>query len=336
MTRFGASILDAEGPRLNRDEAAFFRDADPLGFILFARNLDTADQIRALCGEMRSAVGRQAPILIDQEGGRVQRLRPPLARNWLPPLEFVAAAGPDAERACYLRGRLIAAELADLGIDVNCVPTLDLAFDDTHDFLRNRCLGSDPGQVAVLGRALARGHLDGGVLPVVKHLPGHGRARLDSHFGLPHTDAPLDVLNATDFAPFRALADLPLGMTGHVVFDALSPRPATLSADVIALIRGSIGFDGLLMTDDISMRALDGSLADISRQAIAAGCDAVLCCNQSLADRRAVAEAAGTLSEAAQIRAETALSARCAQQPLDIAAAEAELSALMRPGWGNV
>ena len=269
--RFGATILDAEGLRLTSDETAFFRDVNPFGFILFARNLDTSDQIRALCGDFRDAVGRDAPITIDQEGGRVQRLRPPLARQWQPPLDHATAAGEGAARAMYLRYRLIAHELHGLGIDSNCAPMVDIAGATTHEFLKNRCYGSDAETVALLGRSVADGLLDGGVLPVLKHIPGHGRATLDSHYDLPHVATPADDLGQTDFAPFRALNDLPLGMTAHLVYDAIDPDPATLSPGMIHLIRTEIGFSGLIMTDDISMKALQGDLAALSRRAIARG-----------------------------------------------------------------
>ncbi|SFT75929.1 beta-N-acetylhexosaminidase [Sedimentitalea nanhaiensis] len=326
---FGATILDAEGLRLTPDEAALFRDVDPFGFILFARNLDTPDQIRALCGDLREAVGREAPITIDQEGGRVQRLRPPLARDWLPPLEHVAQAGADAEQAMYLRYRLIAHELRTLGIDSNCAPMVDVAGTETHPFLKNRCYGTDPDRVAVLGRAVAQGMLDGGVLPVVKHIPGHGRATADSHFDLPHVASDITTLDTGDFAPFRALNDLPMGMTAHLVYDAIDPDPATVSATMMRLIRERIGFGGLIMTDDISMKALTGSLGDLSRAALAAGCDVILHCNGTLAERAEVAGAAGVMTPAAQVRAEAALAARRAPDDLDISACEADLSRLM-------
>jgi len=326
---FGATILDAEGLRLSREERAFFRDADPFGFILFSRNIDTPDQLRALCEEFRAAVGRDCPILIDQEGGRVQRLRPPLARNWLPPLDHVARAGAGAARAMYLRYRLIAHELQGLGIDTDCAPMADLAFDKTHPFLRNRCYGGDAPTVAGLARAVAEGLLAGGVLPVLKHIPGHGRAVQDSHFDLPHVPADPEELDDTDFAAFRALNDLPMGMTAHLVYGALDSEPATLSAPVMGMIRDQIGFDGLIMTDDISMKALKGDLGQLSRAALAAGCDVVLHCNGTLSERVAVARAAGRMTAAAQARAEAALAARRAPEALDIDAAEAELSALM-------
>lgn len=327
--RFGAAITDAEGLRLTSDEKALFRQMNPFGFILFARNVDTADQVRALCDDFREAVGRDCPITIDQEGGRVQRLRAPLAREWMPPLDHVAQAGDQTERAMYLRYRLIAHELHGLGIDSNCVPMVDVAREDTHAFLRNRCYGSDTAQVARIGRAVAQAHLDGGVLPVMKHMPGHGLSTLDSHHDLPHVDLPPEVLDTEDFAPFRALNDLPMGMTAHLVYDRIDPQPATISPGMIDLIRDRIGFDGLIMTDDISMKALRGTPAEIATKALTAGCDVVLHCNGPLADRAAVLNAAGEMSDAAQTRAERALAQRTEPQALDIQAAEAELSALM-------
>jgi len=326
---YGACILDATGHRLTGEEKALFRDTDPFGFILFARNIDSADQTRALCEDFRDAVGRECFVTVDQEGGRVQRYRAPLGRNWLPPLDHVGRAGKNAERAMYLRYRLIADELRTMGIDSNCAPMIDLAGPQTHAFLQNRCYGDDPDMVAILGRAVANGLLAGGVVPVVKHMPGHGRSVMDSHFDLPHVDTEMEELDDTDFAPFRALNDLPMGMTAHQVFQAIDPGPATLSPVMITLIRDQIGFDGLIMTDDISMKALGGSLGDTARAAIAAGCDVVLGCNQTLAVRAEVAEAAGEMTPAAQTRAEAALAARHVPQELDIKAAEAELARLM-------
>lgn len=329
MSRFGAAILDAEGLRLSAAERDFFRDANPFGFILFSRNLESPDQIRALCDDMRAAVGREAPILIDQEGGRVQRLRPPLARDWLPPLDHVRAAGAGAERALYLRYRLIADELRNLGIDGNCAPMADLAFPETHPFLYNRCYGTDPDRVAQRARTVSDALLAGGVLPVLKHIPGHGRAASDSHLELPYVAVSAELLEAEDFAPFRALADLPMAMTAHVVYAGLDALPATLSPTVIGVIRGRIGFGGLLMTDDISMKALTGRLGDIARASVAAGCDVVLHCNGSLAERIEVAETAGEMNDAAQARAEAALAARVAPDDIDIASYASQLEALM-------
>ncbi len=330
MTNFGATILDADGLRLTKDEKRLFADTNPFAFILFSRNIEDADQVRALCSAFRESVGREAPILIDQEGGRVQRLRPPLARNWAPPLDFVAAAGQNAERAMYLRYLLIASELRDLGIDCNCAPLVDIAFADTHEFLRNRCYAAAADEVAVLGRAVADGLKDGGVLPVMKHIPGHGRAQLDSHHALPRVGSDLDTLRQTDFAPFKALADLPMGMTAHIVFEAISDQPATLSRGAIEMIRSDIGFDGLLMTDDIGMKALTGGPGRITVDALNAGCDVVMLCNASFAERVEAAEAAGQMTPLAQARAERALAARDAAPDIDIAARTAELEALFR------
>lgn len=326
---FSATILDAAGLRLTAEEKAFFRQADPFGFILFARNIDTPDQVRALCAELREAVGREAIITIDQEGGRVQRLRAPLWREWLPALDHVTAAGENAAQAMYLRFRIIAAELHALGIDSNCAPLADLAGPETHPFLHNRCYGTDAASVAAMARACADGLLDGGVLPVLKHIPGHGRATADSHLDLPRVTASLDDLRASDFAPFAALADLPMAMTAHLVYAALDEQPATLSPRVMQVIRDEIGYGGLIMTDDISMKALKGDLGQISRDALAAGCDVVLLCNGTLADRRAVAEASGLMSDAAQMRAERALAARRSPETVDIAALDAQLEALL-------
>ncbi|MCM2562418.1 beta-N-acetylhexosaminidase [Lutimaribacter sp. EGI FJ00015] len=327
--RFGATILDAEGLRLTPEERRFFTSADPFGFILFARNIDTPGQVRALCAEMRDAVGRDAPITIDQEGGRVQRLRGPRWREWLPPLEHVQRAGPHAEAAMYLRYRIIAHELNDLGIDSNCAPMVDVATPRTHAFLQNRCYGFEAATVARLGRAAADGMLAGGVLPVLKHIPGHGRAVVDSHFDLPVVTDSVETLWQNDFAPFRALNDLPMGMTAHLVYAALDDAPATLSETVMTLIRDQIGFDGLIMTDDISMKALRGSLSDLARSALAAGCDVILHCNGTLEERRMVAEAAGRMDASAQARAERAHAARRTPDEVDIAALAAKLEALL-------
>ena len=332
MSRFGATILDGDGLRLTEDEKAFFRDVNPFGFILFARNIDTPDQVRALCNDYREAVGRECPITIDQEGGRVQRLRSPTWREWLAPLDFVKVAGENAERAMYLRHRVIAHELRDIGVDSNCAPMVDVADSQTHDFLRNRCYGTDPTVVATLGRAAADGLLDGGVLPIVKHMPGHGRATADSHFDLPSVDAPRSGLDIQDFVPFKALNDLPMGMTAHLVYDAIDDAPATLSKPVMDVIRKDIGFDGLIMTDDISMKALSGDLSTLSRTSLAAGCDVILHCNGTLSERREVAQAAGEMTDIAQKRAERALQMRKTPDKIDISAYDAELKALLGGG----
>lgn len=323
-----ACILGLSGPRLSASEAAFFRAANPWGFILFARNVETPAQLRALCADLRGVLGRAAPILVDQEGGRVQRLGPPRWTGWPAPLDHAARAR-DPLRALYLRGLVIGTELRRSGIDVNCAPCADLAGPETHPFLRNRCLGQSAPEVAARARALAQGLLAAGVLPVIKHIPGHGRATADSHRALPVADAPRATLEQTDFAAFRLLADLPLGMTAHLLYPALDDRqPATLSAGVIAAIRGSIGFDGLLMTDDLSMGALSGGLPGRVTGALAAGCDVALHCNGALPEMEQVVAAAGPLGAAAMRRAARALALRRAPLPHDPAAALAELRAL--------
>ncbi|MBW6507166.1 MAG: beta-hexosaminidase [Rhodobacteraceae bacterium] len=322
-----AAILGCAGPRLGADEAAFFRAADPWGFILFTRNVADPWQVARLVADLREAVGREAPVLIDQEGGRVVRLRPPHWRAWCDPLDLAARAGP---RAFWLRYRLIAAELAALGIDANCAPVADIAGPRTHRFLRPRCLGVSAPEVAANAAAAAAGLLAGGVLPVLKHLPGHGRAEADSHVALPRVRASAETLAAEDFAPFRALAGLPMAMTAHVHYPALDTAPATLSARIIGLIRERIGFQGLLMTDDIAMQALAGSMAARSAQAIAAGCDVVLHCNGKLGEMEAVVAAAGPLAPAAAARAAVALGFRRAPEPIDSRALAAELEALLQ------
>lgn len=325
-----ACILGCEGPRLGRDEAAFFAGAEPWGFILFARNVESPDQLRRLTGDLRAALGREAPVLVDQEGGRVQRLGAPHWRQWRPPLDQVQAAGPGcAPRSMELRARLIAHELREAGIDVNCAPSGDIAEDVTHAFLRNRCYGTTVAGVTAVARAVAEGLAAGGVLPVMKHLPGHGRSALDTHLALPAVDAARTALQAHEFAPFKALSDLPMAMTAHIVFSAYDDRPATQSPRLVAAIRDEIGFGGLLMTDDISMQALGGDVAARARLALAAGCDLVLHCNGDMAEMEAVTAACGALEGSALDRADAALAARRPAAPLDIDAAEAELAALL-------
>ena len=325
----GAAIFGCAGPRLGPDEAAFFRDYDPFGFILFARNVETPDQVQRLTTALREAVGRDAPILIDQEGGRVQRLRGPIWRDWTPPLDFVQAAGPNAARAMALRYQLIALELAGVGIDANCAPVADLITAETHPFLKNRCYGSDVASVSAIARAVADGLLAGGCLPVVKHMPGHGRSHLDTHHDLPRVAASRAELTAQDFAPFKALADLPMAMTAHLVFTAYDDLPATQSPTMIRAIREEIGFSGLLMTDDLNMQALAGDLGQRTTASMAAGCDLALHCNGDLAEMLAVAEAAGDMSPATLSRATAALAWRRPAADVDIATLEAELAGLM-------
>ena len=328
----GAAIFGCAGPVLLPDEAAFFRDSDPFGFIVFARNIENPDQVRRLTAGLRACLGRDAPIFVDQEGGRVQRLRGPVWRDWLPPLDLVQAAGVQAVRVMALRYRLIAAELRAVGIDGNCAPCADVIGPQTHPFLRNRCYGDDPAAVADIARAVADAHLACGVLPVVKHLPGHGRSSVDTHHDLPRVTASRATLTATDFVPFRALADLPLAMTAHLVFSALDPdHPATQSTEVIRVIRQDIGLGGLLMTDDLNMQALTGSLGDRAARSIAAGCDIALHCNGEMAEMQAVATAAGDMPPATLRRAASALACRRTDPEQGIDAWQAELAALL-PG----
>lgn len=283
----------------------FFRDTDPLGFILFARNVDTPDQVRSLVAALRGIVGRDdAPVLIDQEGGRVRRLKPPHWPDFPPAAQIGALAPAKAEQAAAFMGEALAAALAPLGIDVDCAPVVDLRRPETHDAIGDRAFGDDPQMVARLARALAHGLLAHGVMPVIKHIPGHGRATVDSHHDLPRVAVSRSELEASDFAAFRALADLPWGMTAHVVYAAIdAERPATHSPKLIRdVIRGSIGFDGFLVTDDIGMNALGGDFASRARAALAAGCDCVLHCSGKMEEMTDVASACGMLSEAAQAR----------------------------------
>ena len=297
MTGFGqtAAVFGCAGPVLGSNEAAFFADCQPFGFILFARNVETPEQLRRLTGDLRDAVGRDVLILTDQEGGRVQRLGAPYWREWTAPLDFVVAAGKDAARAMELRYRLIARELRAVGINGNCAPSGDLARAETHGFLKNRCYGSDPDKVAQIALAVARGLILEGVWPVIKHLPGHGRSQADTHVDLPKVTASREELHATDFAPFKILADLPFAMTAHIVYSAYDTRPATQSAELIRVIRDEIGFGGLLMTDDLNMQALSGSLYERTTLSMAAGCDLALHCKGDLAEMQMVATAASTL-----------------------------------------
>ncbi|WP_101341713.1 glycoside hydrolase family 3 N-terminal domain-containing protein [Cereibacter azotoformans] len=325
-----ATIFGCSGPTLTDAERHFFRQVDPFGFILFARNIENPAQVSALTADLRGSVGRDAPIFIDQEGGRVQRLRAPHWREWLPPLEAVGKASESAERMLWLRYRLIAEELRAVGIDGNCAPVADVLTPATHPFLANRCLSDEAARVARLARAVAEAHLAGGVLPVMKHLPGHGRAAADTHHDLPTVTAGRETLAESDFAPFRALSDLPLAMTAHVIFAAHdAERPATCSPAMIRVIRDEIGFGGLLMTDDLSMQALSGSIGARAGAAIAAGCDLALHCNGDLAEMDAVALASGDMGAATLARARAALAARRPPEPVDSRALETEHAGLL-------
>ncbi len=325
----GAVIVGPQEQRITDWEKAHFRDADPWGFILFARNVGDPEQLRRLTGELRESVGREAPIMIDQEGGRVQRMRSPHWREYLPALDQMERAS-DPMRAMWLRNRLIAQELHDVGIDANCAPLADLLEDEAHPVMRNRLYGRDVDTVVKTARTAAEAHLAGGVLPILKHIPGYGRATVDSHKELPTVRVPRKALEGRDFAPFVALNDMAMGMTAHIVFTDIDPdQPATTSKVMMQVIRNDIGFDGLIMTDDIGMDALTGTPAERARASLDAGCDLVLHCNGDRAEVEAVAAASGQMSASAMARAERALAQRKPPMPIDIPGAIAELEALL-------
>ena len=308
-------ILGAAGTRLTPDETAFYRGEQPWGFILFARNIAEEGQVRDLIASMRDCVGRpDAPVFVDQEGGRVQRLRPPLAPNYPDAATLGTLYAKDREaglRAAWLMSRLHAFDLKRLGFSADCLPVLDVPVPGAHDVIGSRAYGQDPEAVASLGRAAAEGLLAGGILPVMKHIPGHGRAGADSHKALPRVDASLEELRARDFVPFQALSGLPMAMTAHVVYTAIDPdNPSTTSARVISqIIRGEIGFDGLLMSDDVSMNALSGDFGARAQAILAAGCDLVLHCNGVMDEMRAVAQRTPDLQGKGLARAAKALAA---------------------------
>lgn len=316
-----AFVCGCSGLELTEDERAFLRDADPVGVIFFKRNIDNPNQVLALTSEIRDAAGRDTFILIDQEGGRVQRLGPPHWRSYPAAARLAAIEGHDERlEAVRLCARMIASDLLSVGIDVDCLPVLDVPVEGAHEVIGTRAYGKTPGEVAELGRAAAEGLLDGGVLPVMKHIPGHGRAGEDSHFALPVIDAPRAALEASDFEPFRRNRDLPAGMTSHVIYEAIDPdRPATTSRRVIeTVIRGSIGFDGLLFSDDLSMKALSGTFREKTDRLFAAGVDIALHCGENLAEAEEVAEATPLLAGQSSDRYLRALAAmQRPRTPLD-------------------
>ena len=330
-----AAIFGCAGASLTADEAAFFRETRPWGFILFRRNVESPDQLRALTSALRETVDDPAaPILVDQEGGRVQRLGPPHWPKYPPGRAYGEL--PKSVRADVTRlgGELIARDLAAVGIDVDCAPVLDVPEPGAHDVIGDRAYGQGPALIAQLGRAFAEGLMAGGVLPVVKHIPGHGRARADSHAELPVVTASLPELQR-DFAPFRACADLPMAMTSHVVYAAIDPSaPATQSAAVVSrIIRAEIGFDGLLLTDDLSMKALSGGFDERARRAHDAGCDVILHCNGDMAEMGGVAHGARPLSGDALRRAEAALAGRQAPEAVDTRQARERFDAAFAGIW---
>jgi beta-N-acetylhexosaminidase len=330
-----AVIFGVAGLALSEAERLFFAEADPLGFILFARNCHDRPQLQALVNELRGAVGRaDAPVLIDQEGGRVQRLKPPHWRAAPPSAAFGALCPRDERRAlaaAWLNARLLAADLSELGITMNCAPVLDVRQPGGHEIIGDRAFAHDPQTVALLGRATCGGLLTGGVLPIIKHIPGHGRATRDSHVALPVVEAAGNDLGGSDFAPFAALADMPMAMTAHVVYAAFDPdAPATTSATVLReVVRGAIGFDGLLLSDDLCMRALCGGFDERAAAAIAAGCDVVLHCSGDPEEMRQVAGATPRVTAAARHRLARAQAMLKPAEFFDRSTAEERLAQLM-------
>jgi len=329
-----AFISGCAGTSLSSEEVRFFDNAQPWGFILFKRNCESPEQIVRLTETLRSSVGRHAPILIDQEGGRVQRLAAPHWPVYPAARVFgdIFAYDPEkGRRAAFLGAQLMASDLLTVGIDVDCVPCLDVPIEGAHDVIGRRAYALDPDVVADLGRSAAEGLMAGGVLPVMKHIPGHGRAGVDSHLALPVVDTDAETLQRIDFAPFKALAHLPMAMTAHVVYQALdADRPATLSPTIIRdVIRQTIGFDGCLITDDLSMKALSGTVAEKAMAALAAGADLALHCNGDLDEMRELADVAPELAGLSLDRCNRALTFRRAAAAIDIAGARAEFAALI-------
>jgi len=330
-----AFITGVSGLELTADERAFLRAERPWGFILFKRNIDNPAQVAKLVEELRGTTGDlDAPVLIDQEGGRVQRLGPPHWPVYPPGAVFASLYDIQPElglRAAWLSSRLIAADLTDLGITVDCLPLADVPVEGSDAVIGNRAYGTTPAKVAAIARAVTDGLAGGGILPVLKHIPGHGRANADSHHKLPIVNALKNELEVSDFEAFRLLADLPMAMTAHVVFNALdATQPATTSATIIdQVIRGHIGFQGLLMSDDVSMNALAGSIAERTRAIVSAGCDVVLHCNGKLDEMREVAAETPLLKGKTDERARQAVAARRQPQPFDRAAGRAELDQLV-------
>lgn len=332
--RTSPTIFGLAGTQLTREEKSFFSDVQPFGFILFARNCESPDQVSRLVASLRELVGRERlAVLIDQEGGRVVRLKPPLWPEFPPAGVFATLAGHSLEKAkqaVYLNARLIAAELYALGITVNCAPLADIPVKGAHDVIGDRAFGQKPSQVVALARAMASGLVDGGVVPVLKHIPGHGRAMADSHEELPVVDVSLDVLEETDFEPFCKLADLPMGMTAHVLYTALDRQHmATVSPTIIRYIREKIGFSGLLMSDDVSMKAMQGDFSQRTRDILKAGCDIALHCNGEMKEMKKVADGAGTLTGLPLMRANTAMQVAMVPKPVDVASTRSELDMIL-------
>lgn len=330
-------IIGLAGETLTTEEKALLKDCPPAGFILFQRNCANPEQVKALIHSLREAMGTQELlVLIDQEGGRVARLKPPYWREAPPAGLFAAIARENSDLAkqlVYLNARLLAAELRELGITVDCAPLADIPVSGSHDIIGDRAYGNEPAQVTALATEMARGLMEGGVLPVLKHIPGHGRATADSHEELPTVTASLEELEKSDFIPFRELHHLPLGMTAHIRYTALdAERPATLSPTVIRYIREKIGFTGLLMSDDLSMKALSGEMGQLAIDTLRAGCDLVLHCNGKMEEMRAIAKALPPATPALMTYLADALSLQTQVLPSNHAAVAEQYARLMPEG----
>lgn len=331
-----AAIFGLKGHTLSEEEKRFFSQTNPLGFILFARNCESPQQLKALTKSLSELLGRSdVPILIDQEGGRVSRLKQPHWRHPPPArlfADYVASSSlQQAGNAVYANTRMIAHELHELGITVDCAPLADIPVADAHDIIGDRAFGTEPEQVAYLAGEMAKGLLDGGVLPVLKHIPGHGRARADSHEELPAVHEPLEVLQKIDFVPFKLLNHIPMGMTAHILYTAIDAElPATLSPRVMRVIREDIGFDGLLMSDDLSMKALGGTFGDRTKLSIKAGCDIVLHCNGNMDEMQAIAAELKPLGETANKRFRNAWAQLKKPTSFDYAKAEILISDIQK------
>ena len=333
-----AAIYDCEGPRLGAEEKAFFKDVDPWGFIVFARHCSSAEELKAHCDELRDCVGRaDAPIMIDQEGGRVARMKPPTFPAHAPPANFGALWRLDpakAKEAARLNALLLGRMVSDAGVNVNCVPMLDVPQPDADPtVIGDRAIAGHPDIIAALGKEVIDGTLEGGAIPVIKHLPGHGRALCDSHFELPRVTARKEDLRSTDFPPFAALKNAPMGMTAHVVYEAYDPsHPATLTAQIVEeVIRKEIGFDGLLFTDDLRMKALGGAFDARVRDSYSAGCDIALCCNFTLTEKKESASALKDLNGKAKSRADAAMASLQPVERPDTQPLYDKLETLLRP-----
>lgn len=328
-----AAIFGLSGPKLTAGEAAFFRDSKPWGFILFSRNIETPEQIRKLTSDLRECIGRNCLIFIDQEGGRVQRLKPPHWRKFPSGADYVRLYKQDAKqgkRAVYLNHRVMADDLYELGITADCTPVLDLPQAGADPIISDRALGDTPEMIVELANVAIKGLVRGGVAPVIKHIPGHGRAEVDSHLALPTITSSVLTLDQTDFAPFKALAHMPMAMTAHAVYTTSSNVPVTVSRKAfVELIRAKIGFDGLVMSDDLDMKALSGTLTEKTENALDAGCDVILQCSGKLSDMVLVAKGLRELSDRPLKRAQTAHSFAGKPLPFDRKDAIAELDDLM-------